>query len=303
VTSPAASPTSVLAGARPAMPPAGPQLAYFGHHKCASTWVHNVLMNVCDEAGWSCNYLANAGMFEHDLAAWLQRHPVDVLCYVNADIEQVRRLPPYRGFHMVRDPRDILTSAYFSHKHSHATHAWPELVEHRERLNAVSKDEGLLLELDFNADVFDEMRRWDYEQPEVLELRMEEFTPDPLNGWMRVFHHLDIVDERHHGKKAQLAYLLASSANVLKRHGRWPFGRRLPGLPAERLLGLVWNNRFETKTKGREAGKEDVESHYRKGVAGDWANHFTPRQVDAFKERYNDLLVQLGYETGADWGV
>jgi acetamidase/formamidase len=147
------------------------------------------------------------------------------------------------------------------------------------------------------------MLRWDYEQDAVLELRMEDFTPDPLNGWMRVFKHLGIVDENHHGKRAQLSYLLASSANVLKRHGKWPFGKRLPGLPAERLLGLVYNNRFETKTKGREAGKEDVKSHYRKGVSGDWANHFTQRHVDAFKERYNDLLVKLDYEDDADWGL
>ena len=66
---------------------------------------------------------------------------------------------------------------------------------------------------------------------------------------------------------------------------------------------MVHDNRFETKTAGRKEGEEDVTSHYRKGVAGDWRNHFTQAHVDEFKTRYGDLLVRLGYEQSADWGL
>jgi hypothetical protein len=276
-------------------------LAYFGHHKCASTWIHNIVGNVCDEAGLQCSYLANPEMFDHDLAGFVEREGIDFLCYVNANIEQANTLPEFRGFHMVRDPRDILASAYFSHLKTHKTHAWPALVEHRKRLESVSKDEGLMLELDFNADVFEDMWTWDYEQPNVLELKQEIFTKDPLNGFVEVFRFLGILDEQHHGKKAQAKYLIASAANVLNRHGKLPMVRPMATLPAERLLGIVHNHRFETKTKGREAGKEDVNSHYRKGQAGDWANHFTDAHIAAFKERHNELLIRLGYETNPDW--
>lgn len=285
--------------------PAPPQLlAYFGHHKCASTWVHNIVGTLCDDAAWRCAYLANEGMFDGDLSAWLARNPTEFLCYVNADMRQVEPLRGrFRGFHMVRDPRDILASAYFSHKHSHKTHAWPELVEHRQRLLAVSQDEGLMLEMDFNADVFDEMGRWDGQQPDVLELKMEEFTTDPLNQWLAVFRHLGIIDEGHYGKRQAWGFLLRSCLNVAHRHLHLPTRNRLATLPAERALGVVFDHRFETKTGGRSEGKEDVTSHYRKGVAGDWANHFRPEHVAEFKRRYGALLVKLGYERDESWGL
>ncbi|MCB9897023.1 MAG: sulfotransferase domain-containing protein [Planctomycetes bacterium] len=278
-----------------------PLLAYFGHHKCASTWVHNIVNNFCDEAGLRSDYLANEGMFGGDLGGWVREHGTDFLCYANADIEQVRGLPPFRGFHMVRDPRDIMVSAYFSHLHSHKTEAWPALVEHRKRLQSVDKSDGLMLELDFNADVFREMASWDYAQENVLELKMEDLTPDPLNGWMEIFRFLGIVDEEHFGKRRQAGFMMRSAVNVLHRHGRLPLRFPLPALPAERLLGIVHDNRFEAKTGGRKEGQTDVKSHYRKGVAGDWKNHFEPEHVAAFKERQGALLVQLGYEDDLDW--
>ena len=276
-------------------------MAYFGHHKCASTWIHNIVGNVCDETGMHCAYLANEEMFDHDLPGYVAKNDVGFLCYVNAKQGTVDQLPEFRGFHMIRDPRDILVSAYFSHLHSHKTEAWPALVEHRKRLQSVEKDEGLMLELDFNADVFEDMWTWNYEQPHVMELRQEEFTRDPLNGFVEVFRFLGMLDETHHGKKAAAKYLVTSAVNVLKSHGKLPVGKSLPTIPAERLLGIVHNNRFETKTKGREHGKEDVKSHYRKGKAGDWRNHFTDAHVKAFKDRHAELLVRLGYEDDHDW--
>ena len=286
------------------MPYPTQQLAYFGHHKCASTWIHNIVENVCDEAGWSSAYLANAGAFDGDLKAWLEHHPVQFVNYVNADWAQVAPLAgSFRGFHVVRDPRDILTSPYFSHLHSNSTEAWPELIEHRKQLQAVSPEEGLMLQLEFNSDVLNEMAAWNYDQPDVLELKMEELTPDPLNVWLRIFRHLGVIDEEHRGKSAMLGFVVRSGLNVLHHHGRWPTKRPLASLPAERLLGIVHDNRFETKTGGRKEGQESVTSHYRKGVAGDWMNHFTPDHVEAFKERYGDLVVRLGYETSNDWGL
>ena len=52
---------------------------------------------------------------------------------------------------------------------------------------------------------------------------------------------------------------------------------------------------------GRKPGQEDRSSHFRKGVHGDWVNHFTPEHLQDFKERYEDLLFEFGYETEPDW--
>jgi len=63
----------------------------------------------------------------------------------------------------------------------------------------------------------------------------------------------------------------------------------------------VLANRFEAQTGGRPRGVEDVTAHQRKGVAGDWRNHFTDRIKRAFKARYGGLLVATGYEKDLDW--
>ncbi len=40
---------------------------------------------------------------------------------------------------------------------------------------------------------------------------------------------------------------------------------------------------------------------FRKGKPGNWREHFTSGNIDLFKEKTGDLLMQLGYETGSDW--
>jgi glycosyltransferase involved in cell wall biosynthesis len=59
---------------------------------------------------------------------------------------------------------------------------------------------------------------------------------------------------------------------------------------------IVWENDFAKKANGRERGQENPMSHYRKGVPGDWKNHFTPERTAYFKQHHGALLTQLGYE-------
>src|SRR2546428_400305 len=70
------------------------------------------------------------------------------------------------------------------------------------------------------------------------------------------------------------------------------------GLPVERqrLEDVTARCSFEKLSGGRERGKEDVKSHYRKGVHGDWRNHFTPAITCRFKALLNNVLVMAGYE-------
>jgi hypothetical protein len=66
-------------------------------------------------------------------------------------------------------------------------------------------------------------------------------------------------------------------------------------------LGAVYSLRFEAQSGGRERGSEDVGSHYRKGIAGDWVNYFTREHAEAFQDKFGDLVGRLGYEANADW--
>ncbi len=287
------------------MTPDRPLLAFFGHHKCASTWIHNVVDAVAADAGWRIAYLYDEKLFSGDLRAYVERERLDFLSYVNADWKHARALPNVRGFHVVRDPRDLVVSAYFSHRQTHPTHAWPELVPHRERLQKLSKHDGLLAELEFSAPFLAHMAGWNYEQENVLELKQEEFTIDPYRGFVRVFRFLGALDEEHHAKKHWLPYLAQAATNIVWRvSGRlWPLRMPMRTIPGERLLGVVFDQRFEKHAGGREKGKEDAASHYRKGVGGDWINHFETEHVRRFKERWNELVLRLGYETDPEWSL
>lgn len=52
---------------------------------------------------------------------------------------------------------------------------------------------------------------------------------------------------------------------------------------------------------GREPGQEDRHRFYRKGIAGDWRNHFTGEHKAVFKQLAGDMLVTLGYERDLGW--
>jgi lipopolysaccharide transport system ATP-binding protein len=73
------------------------------------------------------------------------------------------------------------------------------------------------------------------------------------------------------------------------------------GVSAETVRKAIASCRFEKLTGGRSRGEEDVTSHERKGVAGDWRNHFTERVKREFKARYGDLLIATGYEKDHAW--
>jgi hypothetical protein len=46
---------------------------------------------------------------------------------------------------------------------------------------------------------------------------------------------------------------------------------------------------------GREPGVEDPDSHYRKGIVGDWRNHFDDETLRQFEAVAGPLLAELGY--------
>lgn len=63
----------------------------------------------------------------------------------------------------------------------------------------------------------------------------------------------------------------------------------------ELIAGCVRKNDFGRMTGGRQRGVEDPGSFFRKGVAGDWENHFTGRDRRIYEEEAGDLLEALGY--------
>lgn len=52
---------------------------------------------------------------------------------------------------------------------------------------------------------------------------------------------------------------------------------------------------------GRAPGEEDKESFIRKGVVGDWRNHFSREAAEMFNDLAGDALIELGYEHDRSW--
>ncbi len=281
-----------------------PLLIFGGHHRCASTWMDDIFRAVARELRLPYASFHNAELFGHDLGAHARRHGLACVAYTNAAYPHVAAAAPYRALHMIRDPRDIVVSCYFSHRYSHAVdNRWPELAARRALLERLETEAGLLHELDALAWQFDCMRTWRYDDPAILEVRMEALTADPYQQLLRAFRFLGLVDERRLTLARRAAGVVAkglrTAEGLVGDRIVFPLGPRQ--LPAERLLGIAWDHDFEKLSGGRTRGSEDTRSHYRKGTAGDWRGHFTPRLVAAFKDRYPGLLADLGYEPDDAW--
>lgn len=100
---------------------------------------------------------------------------------------------------------------------------------------------------------------------EYLELRYEEMVVDPAPSMRRVFEALGVD----------------ASDGVIAR--------------------VIEANRFESRSGGRAPGEADPDSFVRKGVVGDWKNHFTDEDRALFKEIAGAALVEQGYEPDGSW--
>lgn len=182
-------------------------------------------------------------------------------------VEQDR---PVKMFVVIRDLRDTLISLYFSLKVSHAIIS-DNVAQGHKKLNELEFEDGLLYlfgegngtAIRVQADI---QRSWlpVCQQGGALLVRYEDLIADELTQFEKIVDHCAI--------------------NIS---------------PAQ-LREIVKRNSF-TNRAGRERGQEDVSSHYRKGISGDWANYFTDRVKAEFKERFGQHLIETGYENDFNW--
>ena len=266
--------------------------AYFGHHRCATMWTAAIVRALSRELGLT---VAQEDRYE-TLPANLG--PYHFLIHLNATQGIVEQLAgkPHRGFHVIRDPRDILVSSYFSDRYSHPVYR-QDLGQFREQLNSVEFDEGLRLELDRRKAEFEALANWNYHNPNVCETRYEVLTVRPADEFEKIIRFLGIPF--HPRGTAPLLDRVKPTVNRGLRRLKMK-GLRVGGISREFLDQVIERQAFD-KLAGRSKGQEDQKSHYRKGVAGDWVNYLRDANKDLFKERWGDLVIKLGYEKDLNW--
>ncbi|GAA1402099.1 hypothetical protein ACFQZ4_47665 [Catellatospora coxensis] len=282
--------------------------AFFGRHKTASTWARSILHDAAHALGLKVLtvHVPDQWAGHASVGDYVRAEQPDLLVMTNVTQAQFETLPPLRGLNVIRDPRDIIVSGYFSHRNSHPEQlmgiVWHELVAHRRVLSEVDVEAGLLAEIEFSGVFLDPMCEWNYANPGVLELRMEDMVADPYATWTRALTHLDLVAPggferlRHAASTWNLADRRETPRSLARAR------RFLPPVPLRRLpqahvAGALARFSFERLSQGRRPGQEDVHSHYRRGVAGDWRNHLSEVHLKAITARYGDIVQQFGYST------
>jgi lipopolysaccharide transport system ATP-binding protein len=179
------------------------------------------------------------------------------------EYEDTPKPPGSASFVILRDLRDIAVSAYFSIKFSH-----PEIGRIGERRKAlVSRDveNGYI---------------WLFDNWMHYSAKIGRSWVESGEDWIR---YEDLLEND-----------VALLEHVLIDRCRLEISR-------DRFREAVASCRFDKLSGGRPRGVEDPYSHARKGVSGDWSNHFTPRIKREFKERFGDILIRSGYERDYDW--
>ena len=174
--------------------------------------------------------------------------------------EAVPKAGGYRAFFVIRDPRDVVVSSYFSLRNSHAPMG--DIPQARKALQELPKKEGMLYVIDRLRDKkqFGQMRSW---------------AVAPAAETFRLFRYEDLTGERQ-----------TEEVDQLMRH----CGITLP--PAE-LEALLARYSFSKMKKAKETPGRI--SHYRKGASGDWRNHFDDDIYAAYTAAAGDLAEILGY--------
>ncbi len=261
-------------GARSGSPwrnPANPPLiVHCCYHKAGTHWMKGILKRLCEHYHLRWDRIEHSELFgagpKTIQQALLGNH---VLIDGHSRID-LADLPPYRGSHMIRDPRDMTISGYFYHlwsseKWLHVPKARFGNKSYQELLNSVDQEQGLIQEIERFAGSFRQMIQWDYNNPNMFELRYEELLNDQGPIYRQLFQHYGLNDAA-----------------------------------VERGLKIARRSSFEARAK-RRVGTVQEKSVMRSGKPGQWKDYFTDAVKDRFKELAGEVLIELNYEENHDW--
>ena len=241
-------------------------------YRTGSQWLRRILsdLRVCRYSGllYEMHFQRIFGTITHpdrtvtyDTFPYERPFPECRIVGLYASHERYLRIPhpaAHRTFCVLRDPRDIVVSHYFASRRDARRVNGPS----RETLSSPAEGIPYMMDLLDNMGLFAALRSWALmpANAQTLLLRFEALTGSlQQETFWRLFSHCDIA------------------------------------MPDQVLQELLEDHSFSRMAEGREPGEENPESHYRKGLPGDWKNHFTTAHIDRFKEITGDLVTRTGY--------
>lgn len=205
-----------------------------------------------------------------------------VLCAhypLSADIKKITVQPDVLAIYLYRDPRDVAVSAALFVKN-----VAPHFVLH-DLLSEFSDADAIAFML--SGGIFNVIREGaepgcDYvshegmryfcdialgwlAEPSVAKIRYEDFVLEPFSCLKASFREVGVE------------------------------------INETRVREIAGKLKFSVFSNGRERGDEDVKSHFRKGISGDYVNYFTGLHKAICKHRIGQYLIDLGYEKDLRW--
>ena len=244
--------------------------------------LRKVLVNGCPKSGttWMVKLLTSlsgyrtVGNFRGDFDRYRNVKPGDVVHGHDPYRQRLSELLAEEDVTVVmitRDPRDQAVSR-LHHARRDSTHPF------HEDILSMTLDEGLMASIDGGTSI----------RGVVSSIRFSE-------NWIRNVPDLHVVS--YEDLSENTVDQLRTTLNYLGID-----------LDSKLIRKIVDRNRFERLTVGRKLwikarlpGEEDVQSHFRKGIVGDWKNHFSQAHKARFKELSGGKLVSMGYEKDQGW--
>lgn len=269
------------------------KFVFLAHHKAGSSWLHRLFWNLFADSGILYRVYDRIGSKEkQEIELILKESSGEALAFgiSNSRPVDLELFRDFVGVHVVRDPRDLIVSGYYSHRDSHPL--FPGLAEERAKLLSLSRDEGLYILMEgLMSKTFESLYQWPRNEPKGLtRIRFEDLIAD-YQILKKALNEMGILG----GKKTFLTWPRRLWNQAILRQGsrRWLWSERLAsGSSFDHHLCRLKNSRRRRQRRGQEKGR----GHHRPRNKETWGEVLSEGHHEALQRLYPGLNKKLGYD-------